>query len=395
MKRIAPVLLALTLLSAIPLALAQETVSDDRSAEMRLGNDLYTAGDGIDIMENIDGDVNAAGNSINITGNVGADVQAAGSNVHISGNVGDDVRVAAGNVIVSGNVAGDIIAFGGSVTISRGATVSGNVLVAGGTFLMEGTVSGNVRANTDEATIAGPVGGDLNVNARHMTLGSAVTGNAELTADSITLAQDALIGGDLRYWNEAGQINTTGKVAGAATFDAALGEGRMHDEADKGALGVILSAISVYMVLYAALTIGLFMLATRTFFTESAKRLRKAPGWSLLMGLLYFIVTPAVIVLLAVTLIGLPVAIALLLFYLMSIFFAKILASIVLARWAEMSLKKKWHPAAVYFAALGFYIVLSLLTLIPFIGWVLVFLAIVTAYGAFATVKYERFQKIR
>lgn len=397
MKRIAPALIALTLIAGVPLALAQEITSDDRSVEMRLGNDLYTAGDAVGVAESLDGDFNAMGNSINVTGGVGGDVQAAGSNVHISGDVGDDVRVVAGNVIISGSVTGDVIVFGGSVTISRSASVSGNVLANGGTVLIEGAVSGNVRVNGDDATITGPVEGNLQVNARSMTLGSNVNGNAQITAESITLAQDGRIGGDLRYWNEEGQLNTSGKVGGAATFDESLGKRHMTGKEQATVAGAILSAVSVFSLLYAALTIGIFMLATRTIFVESGKRMRGAPGWSLLMGLLYFVATPGVILLLAITLIGLPLAIALLLVYLMSIFFAKILASIVLARWAELSTgkKKKWHPAAVYFAALGFYIVLSLLTLVPFVGWVLVFLTVVLAYGSFLTVKFDRFRKIR
>lgn len=363
---------------------------------MRLGNDLYTAGDVLDSTQNLNGDLNAAGNAINVTGNVGGDVQAAGSSVNISGSVADDVRVAAGNVLLNGNVRGDVIVFAGNVTIARGATVSGNVLVMGGTLLMEGAVRGNLFVRADQVTIAGAVGSDLDVRAERLTLGSEVAGNAVMVADSITLAQAARVGGDVRYWNEEGQLNATGKVGGAVTFDPDLGRGRMTDDnVPEHALAGIIGAVTIYSLLYAALTIGLFMLATKTFFTESAKRLRAAPGWSLFVGLLYFVAMPGVIVLLGITLIGLPVALAALMFYVMSIVFAKVLASIVLARWTELYFKKKWHPAAVYALALGFYVALKLLSIVPFIGWVLCFVVIVTTYGAFASVKFERFRKIR
>lgn len=395
MKRIAPALLTLSIALGAPLALAQEFSESGNSVVMRLGNDVYTAGEALDITENVDGDVNAAGNAVNITAGIGGDVQAAAGNVNISGDVADDVRVAAGTVNISGGVAGDVIVFGGTVTVARGATVSGNLLVFGGTALVEGTVRGNVKIDADQATVAGPVGGDLNVNAQRLTLGSAVTGNAHLVADSITLAQAARIGGDLRYWNEEGQVNATGKVAGAATFDPSLGENRMDKEEYEGAFAGIIAAVSVFTLLYAALTIALFMLATRTFFLDSAKRLQKAPGWSLLIGLVYFVAMPGAILLLAITLIGLPVALAALAIYLMSVFFAKIIASIVLARWTELYFRKKWHPVAVYFAALGFYVALKLLSLVPVLGWAICFLIVVTAYGAFAAVKYERVQKIR
>lgn len=395
MKRLTAPMLALIIFFVASPALAQEITEKDSSVEMSLGNDLYTAGEVLNITQPLEGDLNAAGDTINISGDVGSDIQAAGSSINITGNIGDDVRIAAGDVLITGDVEGDILVLAGKVTIARSSTISGNLLMAGGTALIEGAINGNAHIRADQVTVTGNVNGDLNIDAEEITIGSLVAGNAVLAAESITLAQAARIEGDLRYWNEDKNLNAIGKVAGTATFDPALSEGRMTDDDYEGIFAGVFGVMMIYSLLYAAFTIGLFMFATRTFFVESAKHMQKAPGWSMLIGLLYFIAMPGVILLLAITLIGLPIALAALAIYLMSIFFAKVLAAIVLARCTELYFKKKWHPVGVFFAALGFYVLLKLLSLIPILGWIIVFFVVVTAYGALATVKYERFQKIR
>lgn len=394
MKRFA---LALTTISlAAPLTLlAQDIRVSADSTELRLGNDLYTAGDTVDISGNLAGDTIAVGNEIMIRGNIRGDVQAAGSSVSVSGTVQDDVRIAGNAINITGNIAGDVVAFGRTIVVARGATISGSLLAGGESVLIEGTVRGGVRLAAQTVSVLGPVRGDAFIEGEQVSLDGSIGGNATVEATNLALGQRAAIAGNLRYWNEGGQINTTGKVAGTTNFDPSL-RGEDSDAPDEGAaiVGVIFAAVSVYSLFYAALMIGLIFFFTKTIFTESAKRLKAAPGQSTLIGMIYFIAVPGAILLLMFTLIGIPLALALLALYLISMFFSPIIASVILARIAEMRYRKKWGTINLFFAALGIYVLLKLLWLIPFIGWIIVLFAIFATYGAFETVKYERLKKI-
>jgi cytoskeletal protein CcmA (bactofilin family) len=394
MKKSLSALIALGLI--VPsMVLAQEITKDQDGIAMMLGNDMYAAGNAVNISRNIEGDVNIAGNTLNITGIIGGDVHAAGSQVLISGNVEDDMRVFGNNIVISGNVGGDVIAFGNTITIAQGATISGNLLAGGANVNVDGNVNGDVRVSGETVSVSSEIGGSLYIDGQKATVESSVVGDAHIASNSLSLNDPTRIQGDLRYWNEKGSMNTAGKVMGSSTFDPSLRP--MHDEskADKaGALAAIIAAVSIVSLLYAALTITVFMLVTRTFFIESAKRLNAQPGMSLLIGLGYFFLMPFAIILLMLTVIGIPLGLAALAFYILSIIFAKVIAAIILARLTEIRMRRKWHWAAVFGLSLLYYIILKLIMIIPFVGWAICFFVVVATFGSFEFTKFDRYKKV-
>lgn len=394
MKRLAIALTSISLLTPLTL-LAQDIRVMGDSTELRLGNDLYTAGDTVDISGNSAGDTIAVGNEIMIRGNMQGDVQAAGNTVSISGTVQDDVRIIGNAIHITGNIAGDVVAFGRTIVVARGATIEGSLLTGGESVLIEGTVRGGVRLAGQTVSLLGPIGGDAYIDGKHVSVDGSIGGNATIEAEDLELGQRGMITGNLRYWNGQGQISTTGKVAGTTNFDASLqGEDSHAPEGGAAIVGVIFAAVTVYSLFYAALMIGLLLFFTKTIFVESAKRLKANPWRSLFIGFLYFFATPGLIVLLMFTLIGIPLAVALLMLYLIGMFFSPILASVILARLAETRYRKKWRMLNLFFATLGIYVLIKFLWLIPFLGWIAVLLAIFATYGALAAVKFERIKKI-
>jgi len=372
---------------------AQQVTETDQSVEMRLGNDIYTAGANIDVMSAISGDIYAAGSQVMIKGDVGADVLAMGGNVTVNGPVNDDVRVMGGSVSINGNVSGDVIAFGGTIYIAKGSTVSGNLIAAGGEVTIEGTVNGNVTIDAGKATLNGTIGGVTRINADKVTLNAVMERDAHVSAVDLVFGSKMSLKGDLQYWNAKGELDTAGKVAGSAQFDPRLAR-EDHAKPATGVLAGIITFALLYSVLAASLVLILLMLTAKTFFTESAKRLRKFPWWSMLWGTLYFVATPGIILLLAITIIGLPLAAALLAIYLVTVMFAKVCAALVFARLIELKSKRTWHPVGVFFVALLIFVGLKLLFFIPILGWAICFLLVVSAYGALSTVKLEKYKKV-
>lgn len=374
---------------------AVTTKEGNDNIEMRFGNDFYGAGNSVGVMQSEPDDVFAAGNRIIVTGEIGGDVNAAGSNVTINGIVHDDVRIFAGDATINGDVEGDVMMFGGTLYIAEGSSISGSILVAGGEITINGDIFGDANIYGGSVKLNGDIEGTVYVRSENVAIAGMIGGNTTISAQTLKLNDGTTIRGDLNYWQGEGEIDSTGKVMGTATFDSELEQKKPINEAEAaGMLAALLAAVTIVSILYAALMIGVFMLVTRTFFIDAAKKLHTQPWWALLTGFLYFAAMPFAILLLMITFIGIPLALMLLAFYVFSIIFAKVIASIVFTRWFELRSKKKWHPAAVYFGAIGMYIVLSLLSIIPFVGWLICLFVCVMAFGAFEMVKFERVKKI-
>ncbi|GEM_PF-1767867 len=389
-----------SVLFLIPVAVAaQQFSNDDNAAKMQLGNDIYTAGNFLNVTESVPDDLFIAGNQITVQADVGGDVLAAGSNLTINGAVGDDVRIAGGNVTVNGTIGGDLLLAGGTVYVGPDAVIEGNLLLGGGMVRIEGTIRGNAKVSGEDIVYLGTSTGTADLRGENITLRGSVGGNAIAAAKKLTIDPAARIGGELRYWSRSGVQEIGASVAGTSVYDEALKMREPVSEEEPTSAGVvgILGIISLFALFSAALSIAVFQFSTRTFIIDSAMRLRTGPGMSVLWGLIFFLLTPIVILLLMITIIGLPLALAVAACYFLTLLFAQILTAMVLARWAEKqwsTKKKPWHPVAVYFAALGIWILLKFLWVIPFLGWIIVVLAVFAGFGAVLSVKWERFKQV-
>jgi cytoskeletal protein CcmA (bactofilin family) len=285
----------LCILGLLPVAaMAQQFTQQRNQAAMRLGNDLYTAGNLLTIGESVPDDLLVAGNRITITGPVGGDVLTAASNLQINAGVGGDVRVLAGDAFLNGNVAGDVIAIGGTVIIGPDAVIDGNIVALGGQIELAGSVAGNVLARGGSIAFTGSAGGSADIRGDDVHVSGAIAGNARTAGNDLDIDAAASIGGDLTFWSLAGEEQEiAGTVTGATAYNPDL---RRTDPAlqrrNFGMFTGILGVVSLFSLFSAALAIGLFQFLTRTLFTDSAARLQTAPGWSILWGLIYFVLTP-------------------------------------------------------------------------------------------------------
>jgi cytoskeletal protein CcmA (bactofilin family) len=389
-------LLALSLLFPLSAAAQRVTEDNDERVIFSLGNDIYAVGNLIDVDDPAPGDVNAAGNRIMIRNGIAGDLHAAGSDVTVNGLVEDDARIAAGDVTINGTVNGDVLAFGGNIYINKGATILGNLVAMGGRIVMDGAVRGNAVIKGGDVQLNGTVNGAADIQSDVLIFTGSVGSGAVIASKDIQMIPGPRIAGDLRYWQEKGAEDFDISVGGNVVYDEELGYTEEHGgEEAAGVFAAIFGAFAIYSLLFAALTIGLLMLATRTLFVDSAKHLQKRPGMSVLVGFLYFIVTPAIIIFLFITIIGIPLALVLLALYLISIGFAKILTAMVLARLLELRGKKKWHAAALFFASLGIYALLKILMIIPIVGWLVCIFTCMFAYGALLMAKKDRYMKVR
>lgn len=385
----------------IPMTVTAQQISKDENAVyMRLGNDIYAAGNFLNITENVADDLFLAGNHITVQSAVGGDLHAVGSNLTINGNIADDMRIFGGNVTVNGTIGGDLLLAGGTAYIGPNAVIEGNVLLGGGSVRIEGTIRGSMKLAGDDIAFLGTTRGAADIRGETVMMNGSVGGDTVLAGRTLTIDPATTIGGNLQYWSNAGTMDINATVGGSTTMNDALKRmerTQRHVKDSTSFAARMIGAISLFAVLSAALSIGVLQFSTKKFFIDVATRLRSAPGMSLTWGLIYFLLTPIVLLFIMITFIGIPLALALGAIYCISVLFAQVLTAMILARTAEKQWapkKKQWHPAAVFFAALGIWIVMKFLWLIPVLGWIIVVLTVMTGIGAMLSVKWERFQQI-
>lgn len=384
-------LLTTALLTVSPLVFAQGAAD---IVVMNVGNDRYVGGGDISVNQPVVGDLIIGGGTVSINAPVSGSVQAVGGTIMINNTVQGNVRVMGGTVILMKPIKGNVVVAGGNVTIQKDATVGGSVLSLAGSTTIDSDISGSLKTRGGMLVLHGTVKGETDIQSDSVEFNGRILGNSIMAGRALTFGPEASIEKDLTYWQASGEGSFGEAVKGKTTFDPSLALHGTKKETGLGILAAIVTAITIYSVLSGALVIGFFLLLTKNFFKDSAKTLKTAPGMSFVTGLLYFLVTPILTVVLLVTVIGIPFAIALALLFAISLMFAKALTSIVFARYIEIQYKKKWSVVTLFFVSLGLFLALKLIMVIPFIGWIVTTVAVLMGYGAVLRVKYERYKKI-
>jgi cytoskeletal protein CcmA (bactofilin family) len=180
-----------------------------------------------------------------------------------------------------------LVVITGGATVERGETVDG-VYVIDGDVTIDGTVDGDVVVVNGETRVSGEVTGDLTVFAKRAVIESG-----------------AHVGGDIRYGDESPEI------ASGAQVDGDVSKEDWSDFPTVGWLG--------WLALWLALTIsslalGLLLLLLAPRAADAAYLQAREGAWaSVAAGLAIFILLPILAVLALVTLVGLPLGIAVLL----------------------------------------------------------------------------------
>lgn len=200
---------------------------------------------------------------------VTGDVSAVSGDVRIEGTVEGDVSGAAGSVQITGDVGGDVSGGAGTVIIAEGATVGGSLSAGAGTVGIDGTVEADVTAG----------------------------------AETITLGEAATVGGDLRY---GGTLEgNTDAVAGEITHDPAIGPSTLETIQPFTEWVFALYALLLNLLLGAALLVFF-----PRFSNGVATRVADDPVRTGLVGVAVVVGMPLLLVVFAITVIGIPVTIA-------------------------------------------------------------------------------------
>jgi hypothetical protein len=330
-----------------------------------VNDDIYAGAGTVSIDGTVNGNVIAGGGTITVTGTVTHDLIVGGGTINVSGHIGGSIIAAGGNVTVTGPIAQDLVVTAGGVDVGSNATIGRDLVVAGGTATISAPIARRVQMTSGSLTLRNRVGGDVRGRVDHLRLdGAQIAGNLDYTSN-----------------NSVEQVNGA-HVTGTITRHTPTDRG---SDAGNGFLGWLRGLIGIFAL--GLLLIFLFpALSSRAIDTERAQ-----PWASLGIGAGILVITP--IVALIVFVIGILVGgwwlgllliplwiLALAIGYAISGF---LLGRLIFARLGWGS----YHDAL---ALLGGLFVLTVVGLIPVIGWLVGLVAIVFGAGALALVVVTR-----
>ncbi|HEY8918152.1 MAG TPA: hypothetical protein VIM87_17030 [Chitinophaga sp.] len=344
-----------------------------------VNEDLYIAGGTVTINAPVHGDLAVAGGTVIINDTVTNDILVAGGNVTLNGVSGDDVRCAGGNIHVQQLIAGDLVITGGTIEISRPAVVEGNLLTGGGEVQLDGTIKGMVRAGSGKLKINGLVEGPLDARAVELNLTGAVKGNTLIAAQKLYVGPHAALLKSVRYWNGNGTADFGAAVKnGQPVFDTSLkmDQPRWH----------YLGFASFLVLVWYLTTALLFIILIQYFFGRTMQKAGESIPGNVSrftgVGLLFVALTPVAIIIVFLSLAGIPIALLMLIAYVSLLLLASVIVSVVLANWVNANYEKKRGFWRLVSNALGIFIVLKFISLVPVLGWLINLLVIFLVFGS-------------
>ncbi len=158
MKCIKPILVLMTLVMICSAGQALQAFSGDTiSVDTAVADDIIAAGNMVSINAPVDSAI-VAGGTVNINAPVKGDVIAAGGQVYVNADVGGKVVAAGGNVNLGGNVGTNLVAAGGQVNILPGKTIGRDALIGGGQVVNAGRVNGTITVRANQFNNTGSAG---------------------------------------------------------------------------------------------------------------------------------------------------------------------------------------------------------------------------------------------
>jgi hypothetical protein len=233
--------------------------------------------------------------------------------------VGGKVVALGGSINEGGDVGTNLVAAGGQVNILPSAVVAKDALIAGGSVVNAGEINGTLAVSADNFQNTG-------------------------TAGSVEFRQTE----------------------------------RPREEERRG----VLAGIGLFSLLMALghLILGLILLRylPSLFFAVDGE-IRRSPVVTTVLGFVLMIAAFIAIIIVAITVIGIPIALIALFLLIVALMLTGIFVSFSLGRWIGSRMNLKYGDMALF--VIGF-VVLNILFLIPFVGWLIGLISVSLGFGA-------------
>ena len=330
-------------------------------------DDLVIAGGNIKLDGIIEGDLISVSRPLIQNGLVLGSLNAAAQDIDVLGEIKGSVRTFAQNANVNGKLDRNLIAFGYSVDVKPGAEIRKDVTAFCGKMTLDGKLGGSLKGSAGELVISGVVNQDVSVET-----------------DKITLMPTARILGDLKYrCGKEAQIEPGASVSGEIVWtepEACKEEGPRSIFTGKPILPEILFLLAL-MVTGVVLT-----LICRRDAQQAKQALADSFLRTLAVGFVVFVCVLIAVVILLISVIGIPIAVIALFAYAVLVYVAKIPVATFLGERIIKALGKEGQPSLIWSMLLGL-VVLTLALNIPYLEWLIYFVVLFAGLGAIISSK--------
>ncbi len=322
--------------------------------------DAYVASSSARIDGTIDGDLVISTGGLEISGSVTGDVLVLRQGTfRVTGDVGGSLRGVARQVIVEGSVGDDVTVL--ALTTRLSGAVDRDALVFGGSLTVDGEVRRDVTGRMVSALIDGKIGNDVDIAVGRLTLGGATVVDGDVLYRS---GSDASIAATAQVGSQLERLPTRGSFSVELVLTLA-------------------TILGFFAFLFSGLVI--FWLFRRTA-PAAVAAVEQRPLRAAGVGIAGIIVLPLVAFVFVLTLVGAPVAIALLALLALALLFAPVPA--VTALGSRLLRRRQLGLFAAFF--LGAVIWRLGIWLIPLLGFALYLGALAAGLGGWLIAIWEQ-----
>lgn len=341
--------------------------------DQTIDHNYYAAGQNVEIYGTVNGDLFLAGQNIIIDSeNINGDIFAAGSTLTIKGTVNGSVRFVGEQFNIDGQISDNVFFAGQTAIVGNEAVINGHMTAWGQQVSLRGQVVGDLEGGLETVNVSGQVGQDLDMYL------------SDNNANSLQLADGAIIGGSVKYhaWQEI-EISDQVEIGGEVVFEKMI-----HKPAKPFfAMAMLWSLVLKF---FGMLVVGMILIYLwPKFFPHVVGRVKKHPVKTLFIGLATLILTPIISVILMITVIGLPLALIIMATWVAMLYIAKVMAAWLVGKWLKDKLFTNYKWSAISVLALGVFIYV-LISQIPVIGWLAVFILFLWAWGVITNILYKK-----
>ena len=347
------------------------------------GGDTFISGALVNETLETSGDAFAAARTVTVSGQANGDLHATGLDVTVNADTSEDLYAFGGSVLVRSQVAKDLTIAGFSVRTSTSSATNGNARMFGNTATIEGSVLGSLLVTAQDVVLNAPIEGDVRILARSISFGSKARIGGILTystTDKISVP-DSVVPPERVVFEKASlsaawdQWEDVRKDMPILPTTASL------------LLGFIVSLL--FFLALGALTLG-FMPKRLSKMRQSIAR---APGRSILSGVIGLSMLFGMVPVIGLTIIGLPFVFIVVLTIIVAwtLGYALGAYSVAMRIWAAFGGDE--NPSnltrlLVFGAAIT---VIALLNFIPFVGWVANYTLVLLGIGAITNAIFQNF----
>ena len=251
---------------------------------------VFLAGETAIVAGVVEGDVFAAAERVEVTGTVRGNLYCAGETLTIAGEIGGNVHAAGKNLDVDAKVGGSGYLAGQNVTLAEAGVLAQGGYLAGQSVHAKGRVGRDLYLAGETMQVSGSIARSVHAIGAKLTLrsGGSVAGDVRATVpsdDAVKIEEGATVSGEtvveVKDWEEASTMSRR------AFFALVLGK-------------------TLALLLFGLILVMLFPSLRLSAPETSTGTLR-----SLGIGLAVLVATPVAMMMIAVTLIGIPVSIVL------------------------------------------------------------------------------------